>query len=78
MKNNKKYKIRVETLTSIGHNIRKRRKALGWTMMDLSYETDIEYRQIGRIERGETNFTILTLLRISVALDIKLKNLIQF
>ena len=77
MKNTKKYKIRVETLTTIGHNIRKRRKALGWTMMDLSNETDIEYRQIGRIERGETNFTILTLQRISSVMGVKLKTLIN-
>ena len=27
---------------------------MGWRMMDLSYEAETDYRQIGRIERGET------------------------
>ncbi len=33
-------------------------------MMDLSFETEIEYGEIGRIERGETNFKVLTLLKL--------------
>jgi len=51
--------------------------AIGWTMMDLAFETDMDYRQIGRIERGETNFTIGTLLKISVVLGISLKDLVK-
>jgi transcriptional regulator with XRE-family HTH domain len=46
-------------------------------MMDLAFETDMDYRQIGRIERGETNFTIGTLLKISTILGIKLKDLVK-
>ena len=46
-------------------------------MMDLAFETDMEYRQIGRIERGETNFTIGTLLKISAVLGISLKDLVK-
>ena len=57
--------------------LEKKRKALGWTMMDLAFETEIDYRQIGRIERGETNFTIGTLLRITHVFDIKLKDIIK-
>lgn len=46
-------------------------------MMDLAFETEIDYRQIGRIERGETNFTIGTLLRITHVFDMKLKDIIK-
>ncbi len=50
---------------------------MGWTMMELSYEAETDYRQIGRIERGETNFTIGSLVKISSALGISLKELVK-
>ena len=77
MKKDNKYTAKHTVLTDIGSKIRKKRKALGWTMMDLSFETEIDYRQIGRIERGETNFTVLTLLRIVKALGMNLKDIIK-
>jgi transcriptional regulator with XRE-family HTH domain len=73
----RKYLNKPEEITKIGLKIRIRRNKLGWTMMDLSYESGIDYRQIGRIERGETNFTIKTLIRISNALDFNLKELLK-
>jgi transcriptional regulator with XRE-family HTH domain len=57
-------------ILKIGKRIRKRRISMGWTMMDLSYEAETDYRQIGRIERGETNFTIGTLVNICGVLGI--------
>jgi transcriptional regulator with XRE-family HTH domain len=45
-------------------------------MMDLAFETGIDYRQIGRIERGETNFTVITLIRIGKVLELKLKQMV--
>jgi len=47
-------------------------------MMDLAFEAEMDYRQIGRIERGETNFTIGTLMRIAVVLDVSLKDLMKW
>ena len=77
MKKDNKYTAKPTELGEIGSRIRKKRKALGWTMMDLSFETEIDYRQIGRIERGETNFTVLTLLRIVQVLGINLKDIVK-
>lgn len=77
MKKDNKYTSKPSELSEIGARIRKKRKALGWTMMDLSFETEIDYRQIGRIERGETNFTVLTLLRIVKVLGMNLKDIIK-
>jgi transcriptional regulator with XRE-family HTH domain len=64
-------------ILKIGNRIRKRRLSMGWTMMELSYEAETDYRQIGRIERGETNFTIGSLVKISSALGISLKELVK-
>ncbi|SDW41726.1 Helix-turn-helix [Hydrobacter penzbergensis] len=47
-------------------------------METLAYEADIEYRQLGRIERGEINTSILSLLKISEALGIEVYTLFQF
>jgi transcriptional regulator with XRE-family HTH domain len=77
VKKQKRYILKSTELCAIGQRIRKKRKALGWTMMDLAFETEIDYRQIGRIERGETNFTIGTLLRITHVFDMKLKDIIK-
>lgn len=71
------YARKSKDIIEIGQKIRKKRLSKGLTMMELSYESDIDYRQIGRIERGETNFTIKTLLRICVTLNCNLRNLIK-
>ncbi len=77
VKNNNTYHQKSKELVEIGAKIRKKRLSKGLTMMDLSFESDIDYRQIGRIERGETNFTIKTLLRICQSLNCSLRNIIK-
>ena len=77
MKRKKTYARKSKDIIEIGQKIRKKRLSKGLTMMELSYESDIDYRQIGRIERGETNFTIKTLLRICKNLNCNLRNLIK-
>lgn len=77
VKGKKTYPRKSKDIIYIGQRIRKKRISKGLTMMELSYESDIDYRQIGRIERGETNFTIKTLLRICETLDCNLRNLIK-
>jgi transcriptional regulator with XRE-family HTH domain len=42
----------------------------GLTMEALANETEIEYRQIGRIKRGEINTTIISLVRIAEVLKV--------
>ena len=72
-----KYLYKNEVIVKIGNNVRKRRIRLGWTMMELSFEAGIDYRQLGRIERGEHNFTILSLVRITDALGCNLKDIVK-
>ncbi len=65
-------------LKKFGFNLRKIRKEHHLTMMDLAFQSDIDYRQIGRIERGEINTTLLSILRISEVLQIDIKLLFIF
>ena len=39
-------------------------------MENVANEAQIEYRQLGRIERGEVNATILSLLKIATVLKV--------
>ena len=65
-------------LKKFGTNLRKIRKEKGYTMESLANEADIEYRQLGRIERGEINTSIITLLRLSEILKIEVSTLFIF
>lgn len=44
-------------LKRFGNNLRRIRKDKGFTMETVAHEAEIEYRQLGRIERGEVNTT---------------------
>ena len=62
-------------LKKVGNNLRRIRQEKGLTMEQLAHEAEIEYRQLGRIERGEINTSILSLLRICQALHVDVDNL---
>ena len=64
-------------LKKVGNTLRKIRKEKGYSMENLANETEIEYRQLGRIERGEINTSIISLLRICQTLDIEMKTLFE-
>jgi transcriptional regulator with XRE-family HTH domain len=63
-----------EFLKMIGTNVRKIRTENNITMDSLSFESGIEYRQIGRIERGEVNTTVMSLFRIAKVLKTDIRN----
>ncbi|UAY51285.1 helix-turn-helix domain-containing protein [Ferruginibacter albus] len=65
-------------LKELGANIRRIRKENGFTMEALANEAEIEYRQLGRIERGEVNTTIISLLRIADTLQVNLNEFFTF
>ena len=65
-----------KNLKKLGSNIIKIRKAKGISQERLAMLAGIDRSFIGRIERGETNPTFLTLLRISNALGCKICDLV--
>lgn len=56
-------------LVRMGAAIRARRKILGLSQEGLAISAGIERSNMGKIERGENNLSVLNLLRISAALD---------
>ena len=65
-------------LKQFGNNLRRIRKDKGLSMEAVANEAEIEYRQLGRIERGEVNTTIISLLRIAKILNVDMKILFDF
>jgi len=65
----------IELIKSIGEKIRIKRIELNLSQEILSFDANIPRNQIGRIERGEINTSIITLHKICKALKIEIKDL---
>ena len=65
-------------LKEFGENLRLIRQRHGLTMETLASDAEIEYRHLGRIERGEINTTIISLLKIAKVLNVDIKMLFDF
>lgn len=59
-----------ETLKEFGSNLQKIRKRKGLSLRALSYECSIDFSDIGKIERGEINVTLLTIVQLAKALAV--------
>lgn len=65
-------------MQKLGANVREIRLKKGLSQEELSYLSDLDMSQIGRIERGKVNTSISILHKIAVALKIELKELVDF
>jgi transcriptional regulator with XRE-family HTH domain len=57
-------------LKRFGENVRRARKARGWTQEDLSGHTGLAVVQVSRVERGAREIRLTTMLRLVRALDV--------
>jgi transcriptional regulator with XRE-family HTH domain len=57
-------------LAILGGRIRKLRMKKGLSLSELAYLCEFEKASLSRIELGKTNTTVLTLCKISKALDV--------
>ena len=62
-------------IANLGIHIRQLREKKGLSQQDLADDCGIPRNQIGRIERGEINTTIISLYKICNALEINIKDL---
>jgi len=63
-------------LLELGGRIENLRKAKGLTQSELAKRIGTQHPQIGRLERGETNATIIILRKIAQELDVSLADLV--
>ncbi len=73
-------KTRNNLLISIGSRIQKLRENKGFSQVDLAARMlgKFDTTNISRIESGRTNPTIFTLYRIANALEVSIKELMEF
>lgn len=62
----------------LGAKIRSYRKAKLYNIEDLAHKADLNPAHLGKIERGERNLTLHTLLKIAEALEVRLSDLFDF
>lgn len=67
----------VEVYIRIGERIKTLRQNKGMSQQTLADECDIESPNLSRIENGNTNPTIKSLWKISNALGVKLRDLVD-
>ena len=64
-------------LLKIGRNIKELRKDKGISQVELAYMCNFEKTNMSRIESGNNNLTIKTLLKIAEALDVSLFDILK-
>jgi transcriptional regulator with XRE-family HTH domain len=74
--NNKKKK--KQALAEFGNRLNQLRKAKKLSFRKLAILCDIDYSDIKKFEKGEVNITILTLMELSLGLDVHPKELLNF
>ncbi len=62
----------------LGRRIRKLRDAKGWTQQELGSQSDVNYKFLGEIERGQQNPSFEILTKIAAALDVELPELFRY
>jgi transcriptional regulator with XRE-family HTH domain len=65
-------------LKKLGNNIRRIRREKGYSMEALCNQFDMDYKQLGRIERGEINTSVIGLLKIATSLGVDMEDLFKF
>lgn len=62
----------------LGQRIRSLRNTKGWTQQELGELSDVNYKFLGEIERGQQNPSFAVLVRIADALGVDLPELFRF
>lgn len=69
---------KYKALVALGATIRRiREETTNFSQSKLAIEIGLSENQVGRIERGESNPTVKTLLKIAKALKVELRSLFE-
>ena len=61
----------------VAANVRRRRKAAGWSQEELGFEAGLDRTYISQVERKQRNVTIVVLARLATALKTTPAGLLQ-
>ena len=66
-----------ETLMALGNGIKSSRQSLGMSQEALAANAGLDRSYMGGVERGEHNLTLMAIVKISQALNIKESDLLR-
>lgn len=69
---------RLQESVKFGKRIRELREARGWTQERLAESADVNWLQIGHIERGASDPKLSTILRLAKSLSVRPSELLDF
>jgi transcriptional regulator with XRE-family HTH domain len=70
--------MEVEALQLLlGQNVRRARKAAGWTQEDLTGRVGVEQDYVSKLERGQKNPKLSTILKFATAFDMSPDELLK-
>lgn len=64
-------------LGQFGNNVKKFRKAKGWSQEDLAKKAGLHRTYVGSIERSERNVSLINIDKLAKALGVKIENLMK-
>ena len=67
-----------KALKKFGENLRKLRNQKGLSLREMSYACSIDNSKIAKIEKGQINITLTTLLQLAVALETHPSSLLDY
>ena len=67
-----------KVLKKFGENLRKLRKDKGLSLREMSYACSIDNSKIAKIEKGQINITLTTLLQLAQALELPASALLDY
>ena len=70
--------MKREVLVKFGKKVRDERTKLGLSQEELASRAGVHRTYIGMIERGEKNITLLNMEKFASALNLELRQLIDF
>ncbi len=74
MRNSKRFKAAAKAL---GLRVRQLRHERGWSLEKAGEAMKMDWRHLQKMEAGELNVTLVSLLRAAVALDVSLSDLFE-
>ncbi len=67
-----------KSLLTFGENLRRLRKEKGMSLREMSYACSIDNSKIAKIEKGQINITLTTLLQLAQALELPASALLDY
>lgn len=68
---------RQRVAQTVGARVRQRRLERGWSLEQLGEQADMHFTYVGVVERGESNITVYSAVKLAAALNVNPSELVD-